>query len=117
MKKKNRRCDRKVMTREAEVLKYLRELRKLSMRDVGKIINKSAATINHVENGRVDLRPQFIIKLLDIYGVTYSYFLDLCKGKIETPEHVRSDCISIIKRVPHDKLKAIKTILESFQQI
>ena len=116
MKKKNRRCDQKLMTREAEVLKYLREVRKLSMRDVGKIINRSGGIVNHVENGRVDLRPEFIMKLLDIYGVTYSNFLDLCKGKTDTPEQVRSDCIKIIKRVPHDKLKAIKTILESFQQ-
>ena len=50
MQKKIRRCDRKEMTREAEVLKYLREVRKLLMRDVGKIINKSGGIINHVEN-------------------------------------------------------------------
>jgi transcriptional regulator with XRE-family HTH domain len=117
MKKKIRRCDRKEITREAEVLKYLREVRKLSMRDVGKIINRSGGIINHIENGRVDLRPEFIMKLLDIYGVNYSNFLDLCKGETETPEQVRSDCVRIIKKIPHDKLKAIKTILASFQQI
>lgn len=114
MKKKNRRCDRKVMTKEAEVLKYLRESKHLSMRDVGKIIDKSSAIINHAENGRMDLKPEFILKLLQIYGVSFSEFSEMCKGKLEIPEHLRSECINIIKRVSFEKLRSIKTILESF---
>ena len=114
MKKKNRRCDRKEMTKEAEVLKYLRESRRLSMRDVAKIVGRSPAIINHAENGRMDLRPEFIFKLLSIYGITFSEFSEMCNGKLELPDHIRSECINIIKRVSYEKLRSIKTILESF---
>jgi len=37
-KKKNRRSDKKIMTKEASLLKYMRESRHLSMRRVAPII-------------------------------------------------------------------------------
>jgi transcriptional regulator with XRE-family HTH domain len=114
MKKKSRRCDRKVVTKEAEVLKYLRESRKLSMRDAAIIIGKSSGIINHAENGRVDLSPEFIFKLLSVYGVSFAVFSEMCKGELETPQSLRRECLEIIKRLDEGKLKTVKTILQSF---
>jgi transcriptional regulator with XRE-family HTH domain len=113
-KKKNRRCDFKKITKEARILKVLRESRNLSMRMVAKLFNASEATINHAENGRMDLNPKFISDLISIYGYTYEQFELMLNDEIETPEVIRGDCIEIIKRLDQSKLKRVKLILESF---
>ncbi|SRR3989339_21850 len=111
---KKRRTATKKMTKEALVLRYLRESRCLSMRKAAKVTGVSDAQINHAENGRKDLRPDFILKLVVAYGYTYQDFLDFLNNKKEAPEHLLSECISILKRLKSDKLKSVKTILESF---
>jgi hypothetical protein len=82
-KKKNRRSDYKIITKEGKVLKYLRESRKLSMRRAGLLIGTSDAFINHSENGRLDLTPTNIMKLLNAYGYQWDYFQKLVKGDID----------------------------------
>lgn len=113
-KKKNRRSDYKAMTKEALVLKYMRESRHLSMRKAGKLIGMSDATISHAENGRMDLSPDFILKVVIAYGYSYQDFLNFLEGKKEVPEHLRSECIEIIKRLSMEKLRSVKAILQSF---
>ena len=85
VKKKKRRCNQKVMTKEAMTLKFLRESRNLSMRQVGKSIGVSDSTISHLENGRADIRAELVIRLLNLYGYTYEEYLAMCAGKIELP--------------------------------
>ncbi len=46
-KKKNRRSDFKIMSKEAAVLKYLRESRKLSIRKASKIVELSGPYWTH----------------------------------------------------------------------
>ena len=113
-KKKNRRSDVKVMTKEARVLKFLRESRYLSMRKAGFILKTSDAFVSHSEHGRIDLTPSIILKFLNAYGYEHSYFMKLVKGEIEMPEKNLEDCISLLKRIQPEKLKTIKAILESF---
>lgn len=112
--KKKRRSDTKVLTHEARVLKIMRESRKLSMRRAAKKLNVSDTLISHAENGRLDLRPELIQKLISGYGYSYSEFLDFNSGKIELPEALKSECIEIINRLSFEKLKTVKSILHSF---
>jgi transcriptional regulator with XRE-family HTH domain len=114
IKKKKRRSDTKVMTKEGRILKFLRESRNLSMRKAGRLLGKSDAVINHAENGRLDLTPQLILKLLEIYGYTYDQFEIMLKNEFSIPEHTLSECIGILKRLEPSKLKTIKSILETF---
>lgn len=113
-KKKTRRSDVKVMTKEARILKFLRESRRLSMRKAASVLGVSEAFINHSEHGRIDLTPTIIIKFLNAYGFEHRYFKDLVEGKIEIPENQLEDCIGILKRMAPEKLKTIKAILQSF---
>lgn len=62
----------------------------------------------------MDLRPDFILKLTQFYGYTYKDFLDYLQDKKEAPEHTLSECIEILKRLAPDRLRSIKTILQSF---
>ena len=113
-KKKNRRSDHKIITKEGKVLKYLRESRKLSMRRAGLLIGTSDAFINHSENGRLDLTPTNIMKLLNAYGYQWEYFQKLVKGEIDLPENDFDECVQILKRLTPEKLKIVKNILSSF---
>jgi transcriptional regulator with XRE-family HTH domain len=113
-RKKIRRCDFKKMTKEARLLKVLRESRNLSMRMAGRLFKLSEATINHAENGRMELTPKFISDLIAHYGYNYEVFEKMLNDEIETPEVIRGECIEIIKRLDATKLKRIKLILESF---
>ena len=73
---KKRRCNHKVLTKEATVLRIMRrESRNLSMRRAGILIGVSASTISHLEHGRADLYPKINVKLLEIYGYSYEQFI------------------------------------------
>lgn len=113
-KKKNRRSDFKVMTKEAKTLKFLREARGLSMRKAGLILGTSDAFVNHSEHGRIDLTPNIIMRFLNAYGFEYDYFKKIVEGKIDIPERLLEECIGLLKRMSPEKLKTVKTILQSF---
>lgn len=84
------------------------------MRQAARIIGVSEAIVNHVENGRVDITPTLITKFVKAYGYEFKEFEQMLDGKIDIPEHTLSECIGILKRLTPDKLKTVKTILESF---
>ena len=111
---KKRRSDFKKLTKEAEVLKYMRESKKLSMRRAGKALGLSDSTISHAENGRLDLKPELIQKLVVGYGYSYSDFLEYSSGKKEVPENILNECIGILRRLKPEKLRTVKAVLESF---
>lgn len=113
-RKKKRRCDHRIMTNEGRILKTLRESKKLSMKKVGRLIGFSDSFVSHLENGRLDLNPTVILKLLNVYGYSYDEFIQFKNGGKELPESLRHECIEIIKRLSHEKLRTMKTILESF---
>jgi transcriptional regulator with XRE-family HTH domain len=110
-KKKLRRSDTKVMSKEASLLKFIRESRHLSMRRVAPILGVSEATVNHSENGRRDLDEKLIKRFLKVYGYSWEEFQQMLNGEIEVPDHVRSDCIATINRLEERKLKIVKAFL------
>lgn len=111
---KKRRCNHKVMTKEASVLKFMRESRNLSMRRAGDLLGVSDSTISHLENGRADLQPEIVSRLLLNYGYSYEQFISMSSGKIELPQSLRRECLEIVKRLDEEKLKTVRTILQSF---
>jgi transcriptional regulator with XRE-family HTH domain len=110
-KKKKRRSDTKVMSKEASLLKFMRESRHLSMRRVAPILGVSEATVNHSENGRRDLDEKLIKRFLNVYGYSWEEFQRMLNGELEVPDHVRSECIGIINRLEERKLKIVKAFL------
>lgn len=113
-RKKKRRSDHKFMTKEASLLKFMRESRFLSMRRVAPILGLSEATVNHSENGRRDLDDALIKRFLKVYGYTWDEFKEMLSGKVEVPEHLRSECIDVINRLDDSKLKTVKAFLNTF---
>ena len=113
-KVKNRRSDTKVVTEEGRLLAFLRESRNLSMRKAASLIGVSSSIVNHAENGRMDLTPTVIMKFLKAYGYEFEEFQEMLEGKVQVPEHLRSECIEIIKRIEESKLKTVKAFLMTF---
>lgn len=113
-KKKVRRSDIKIETKEGRLLAYLRESRSLSMRKTAELLNVSSSVINHAENGRMDLSHSLILRFLNAYGYSYEQFEGMLNGDFKIPEHTRSECIEIIKRLEEQKLKTVKAFLATF---
>jgi len=84
------------------------------MRKAGRIIGVSEATVNHLENGRMDISGDFIKRFLDAYGYSIEEFQSYVVGNLEIPESLLSECLAIIKRLDPAKLKTVKAILQSF---
>jgi transcriptional regulator with XRE-family HTH domain len=101
-------------TREAMILKHLRQTRKLSVRNAAAVIGVSDAYVNHAENGRSDLNPKIILRFLNSYGYSYEQFMEYMNEKKDLPTNDYADCIEILKRLDKSKLKTVKAILESF---
>ncbi len=102
------------MTKEAKVLKYLRESRQLSMRQAGRILGSSDALVSHSEHGRIDLAGELILRFLKAYGYEYSFFQDLVTGKIQIIENTLEQCQVLLKRLHPDKLKTIHSFFKPF---
>jgi transcriptional regulator with XRE-family HTH domain len=73
-KKRKRRSDSKVITKEAQVLRFMRKSKNLSMKNAGVLIDKSDTLISHTEHGRVDLHNKLIERLVTAYGYTMEDF-------------------------------------------
>lgn len=113
-KKKYRRSNFRVESKEGRVLKYLRESRKLSMKKAGALIGRSDSFVCHCENGRADLTPTIISKFLNVYGYDYAHFYKIVQGEIDLPECDLEECIAMLKKMHKDKLKTVKSILKTF---
>lgn len=113
-KKKERRCDFKVETKEGRLLKYLRESRNLSVRDAGRIMGISNSTVSHTENGRRDVNREIVEKFLEAYGYSYEEYERMFSGEIVLPENIRGECIEMLKRLDSSKLKAVRAFLNTF---
>ncbi len=114
LKKKRRRCDLKIVTKEGKILKFLRESRRLSMRQAAKLVNVSVASINHLENGRMDISTKLILQLLDAYIYTYEDFIKMQSPEYSLPQMTLDECITILKRLEPEKLRKVKLFLETF---
>lgn len=114
VKKKRRRCDLKIVTKEGKILKFLRESRHLSMSQAAKLAKVSEASINHLKNGRMDISTKLILQLLDAYFYTYEDFIKMQSPEYSLPQMTLDECITILKRLEPEKLRKVKLFLETF---
>ena len=90
--KRNRRIE---PSNEAKALKRLRELRSLSVRDVGDLLDVSFTTVSHMENGRAVIHEEYQKKFLKNLNFTNEDYEIFLKGK-STNEHLKLKCYQLI---------------------
>ncbi len=110
-----RRSYKKIITKEAEVLCVLRRLKKLTQYKASLLCGYSRTAIGHIENGRIELTSKRICHIVESYGFTlsdYKYHL----GSDQFVTDIQDNCVSIIKGLSEEKLKAVYPLLQTFKQ-
>jgi transcriptional regulator with XRE-family HTH domain len=84
------------------------------MRKAAVLVGISDTYINHVENGRIDLRAEIVGRLVKAYGSSMSEFKSFKDGNKAVPKNHLDECILLLKRMPQEKLAAIYGLLKNF---
>ena len=109
-----RRSYKRLIGKEAETLKVLRRLKGYSQYKASAFCGFHKSAIGHIENGRIELSEQKIIHILDSYGFTmYDFEYHMKSEKFVTD--IQDECMSIIKGLSEEKLKAVHPLLQSFK--
>lgn len=94
---RDRRSYKKIITKEAKVLKTLRRTKDISQDRASALCGYSRPTIGHIENGRIAIDKSRILHIISCYGFKYYDFerylqvdnlrdevIDRCMGKLKT---------------------------------
>ena len=109
-----RRSDKKIITIEAKIIRYLRNKKGISQRSLSQKIPFSATTIAHLESGRLDLTPKRLSVFLKYFNCTESEFNNYKSDNTILSDSDLDRCILLLRKLPKEKLNAIYSILENF---
>ena len=107
------RSQQKRITKEAMVLRYMRQSRNLSLNQAGQLVGISGSAISHIEQGRMDVSRARIQTLLQAYQFTAEEYLEFFDGS-PVPMSLRDECIGILKQLDESKLQAVHAVLVNF---
>ena len=111
---RDRRFNKRIVTKEAKVLKVLRQLKRLSQRKASLICGYHKTAICFIENGRVHLHEAKINHIVKSYGFTLEDFERHLKAEVFVTD-IQDECISIIRALSEKKLKAVHPLLINFK--
>ena len=103
-----RRSGRKIMTKEARILREMRIQAGLSMRQAGALIGCTDSYISHIENGRSDVpKGDRLEKFLLAYGsVKQKSFFERVRRYSEVISN-KDRLIQILKMLPEEKIEIL----------
>ena len=84
------------------------------MRAAGAQVGISDLSINHYEQGRMDISPERLRQLVESYAYTMQDFDDYKGGKPLPVLSIKDECICLIDRLDETKLRAVHALLASF---
>lgn len=105
---------RKEITKEARVLKVLRKMARLTQPMAASKCNMHRSSIDHFENGRVELSREKIEQIVRGYGYKMDMFNELVSAPVLRDE-VLQDSLKILAILDNDKLRAVKALLDNFR--
>lgn len=105
--KRNRRIE---LSHEAIALKKMRELRSMSVRDVGDLLNVSFTTVSHMENGRAIIHDDYVKNFLKSLNFSKEEFKNFMAGKFKE-ESLRLKCFRIVEKMEQAKLEKAFAVL------
>jgi transcriptional regulator with XRE-family HTH domain len=105
--KRNRKIE---LSREAEVLKKMRELRSMSVRNVGDMLNVSFTTVSHMENGRATIHDEYLNKFLEALEFSRADFKEFMGGRLKD-EALRLKCLQLVEKMEPSKLEKVFAVL------
>lgn len=84
-------------SREGQVLRFVREARKLSLKDVAAKLNLKSLEIDHFENGRKFYTSEDVAKFLVCYDFSQENFKDIMALKVLNKQLVNHFLMKIQK--------------------
>lgn len=111
------------MCRFGELLAELRKDKKMSQRDLGRILHVSVGTISNYETGVHFPDVEKLINLADYFGVTTDYLLGRCESSASPDvfsEHITAkqtvgDFIRIVRSLPIENKDALALIMRDME--
>ncbi len=113
VKKRNRRSNKKVITKEAQVLRFMRKSKSLSMRKAAFLIGKSDTLISHCEHGRFDLQSNMIEKLVTVYGYSMEDFNLFMNSDNDLFVDYKEDLINFIHKMDDAQIMKAFNLLKA----
>ena len=101
-------------SKEAEILRYMRMSRKISMRKAGKLNGCSDSAISQYEHGWMDVPKRKIQQLVQSYGYTIDEFNEFLHGKAVPVLDLRKACVDLLDRLDESQLRAVHAVLVGF---
>jgi transcriptional regulator with XRE-family HTH domain len=112
--KNSKRSQQKRITTASKILRFMRMSRQISMRAAGARNGISDSSINHYEQGRMDISPARLRQLVASYGYTMQEFEEFASGKPLPVLSIKDECFSLIDRLEEAKLRAVHALLVGF---
>lgn len=106
----SKRSQEKRITKEAEVIRYMRLAKKLSLNQAGKAVGISGSAIAHMEQGRMDISGARLRTLIAAFGFTDEQFLEFMDGKT-IPKNLRDECLNLIRLCSESKLAVLHPVI------
>lgn len=88
----------------------MRELRSLSVRNVGDVLKVSFTTVSHMENGRATIHDEYLHKFLEVLEFSSADFKEFMKGRLKD-ETLRLKCFQLVEKMEPSKLEKVFAVL------
>ena len=106
------RSQQKRITKEAQILRYMRLTRDISLNQAGKRMGSSGSAIAHIEHGRMDLSRKRIETMIEAYEFTRSEYLEFFDGR-EVPRNLRDECILLLRQCDETKIQMLHPVISN----
>ena len=112
---RDRRSYKKIITKEAKVLKTLRRMKDISQDKASALCGYSRPTIGHIENGRIAIDRSRILHIISCYGFKYLDFERYLQVD-NLRDEIIDQCLDKLKSLSDEKLGLIWGIIDSMSE-
>lgn len=109
-----KRFQQKIITREVKIIRAIREKKKLSVQKAAELVGTNKSTLTALENGRIDLTPLWIKRILKGHGVSELAFNQMIEAKDLVREEIVLEIDEMLLKLSYDRLLVIRQMLVSF---
>ncbi len=102
----------KRISRDAQILRYMRLSKRVSLSKAGKIVHITGSAIAHIEQGRMEVSKARIETLVSAYGYTMEEYLEFSDGK-EVPRNLRDECILLLRQCDERKVHMLHPVISN----
>jgi transcriptional regulator with XRE-family HTH domain len=109
-----KRFQQKIITREVKMIRAIREKKNMSVQKAAELLGTNKSTLTALENGRIDLSPLWIKRILKGHGVSEMAFMQMIEAKDLVSEEIILEIGEMLLKLSYDRLQVIRQMLVTF---